>query len=467
MTKVRNGEKESFEYCELLVQISSSLKIRVVIVYRPPHSEDHGVPMVTFLSEFSSYMESIILSKDHLLILGDFNIHMDVSIDAYTVQFMDLLESLGLEQHVRGPNHTHGHTLDLVITWKMEDTIARPPRVCRYFSDHATVHCDMNFNKPAFQVKKILYKKVKAMDCLKGDLALLDLYNGGQGTPLSSSELDMLVRDYNASLSSIMDHHAPLKTKTVRARPQVLWYNADIAEAKRRRRKAERRWRKTRFPEDLETFKRLKNHVTYISTKARRNFYADFMRENGGDQARATRALLLPKDDLSFPEYVDGSTLANDIDRFFFRKIMNIRTDLDAAAMEAQARVHHDSVFDGDQKLHDFISLSTEEVKKLIQKSSKKSCTLDPMPTSLVVSVVDELLPSISLILNSSLSLGYFPEVWKAALIDPRLKKSGQAASLANLRPVSNLQFVSKLTERAVCDHTAEHVSRSGLHPLL
>ena len=180
VTKVRNGEKESFKLCELLVQISSSLKIRVVIVYRPPHSEDHRIPVVTFLSEFSSYMESIILSKDHLLILGDFNIHMDVSTDAYTVKFMDLLESLGLEQHVRGPTHTHAHTLDLVITRKMENIIARPPRVCRYFSDHATVHCDMNFNKPAFQVKKISYRKVKAvdMDCLKGDLALLDLYNG-------------------------------------------------------------------------------------------------------------------------------------------------------------------------------------------------------------------------------------------------------------------------------------------------
>ena len=75
VTRVRNGEEESFEYCELLVQISSSLKIRVVIVYRPPHSEDQRVPVVTFLSEFSSYMESIILSKDHLLILGDFNTH--------------------------------------------------------------------------------------------------------------------------------------------------------------------------------------------------------------------------------------------------------------------------------------------------------------------------------------------------------------------------------------------------------
>ena len=120
-----------------------------------------------------------------------------------------------------------------------------------------------------------------------------------------------------------------------------------------------------------------------------------------GRLLRATRALLLPEADLSFPEYVNGATLANDFGRFFYHKFINIRTDLDAAAMEAQGRVHHDSVFDGDQKLHDFTPLSTEEVKKLIQKSSKKSCTLDPMPTSLVVSAVDELLPSISLILRS------------------------------------------------------------------
>ena len=71
VTKVRNGEEESFEYCELLVQISSSRKTRVVIVYRPPFSKNHRLPMGTFLRQFSSYMKSIILSNDHLLILGD------------------------------------------------------------------------------------------------------------------------------------------------------------------------------------------------------------------------------------------------------------------------------------------------------------------------------------------------------------------------------------------------------------
>ena len=33
-------------------------------------------------------MESVILSKEHLLVLGDFNIHIDVSDDADAVKFL-------------------------------------------------------------------------------------------------------------------------------------------------------------------------------------------------------------------------------------------------------------------------------------------------------------------------------------------------------------------------------------------
>ena len=57
--------------------------------------------------------------------------------------------------------------------------------------------------------------------------------------------------------------------------------------------------------------------------------------------------------------------------------------------------------------------------------------------------------------------------MWKTALVDPKLKKSGQAASVTNLRPLSNLQIISKLTERAVCDQTPEDLLRSGLYLLL
>ena len=68
---------------------------------------------------------------------------------------------------------------------------------------------------------------------------------------------------------------------------------------------------------------------------------------------------------------------------------------------------------------------------------------------------------------NCSLTLGYFPVAWKAALVDPRLKKARQSASLSNLRPVRDLQFISKLTERAVYYQAQEHLVRSELYPTL
>jgi hypothetical protein len=109
-------------------------------------------------------------------------------------------------------------------------------------------------------------------------------------------------------------------------------------------------------------------------------------------------------------------------------------------------------------------------VSQLIQKSAKKSCALDPMPTSLVVKNLNELLPVMTCMINSSLSLGYFPSAWKSTLVDPRLKKTGQPALLSNLRPIiylRPLQFVSKLTERVVSDQTLEHIKCSNIYPIL
>ena len=55
------------------------------------------------------------------------------------------------------------------------------------------------------------------------------------------------------------------------------------------------------------------------------------------------------------------------------------------------------------------------------------------------VTTLEELLPVITCLSNSSLLRGYFPTSWKEALVDPRLKKTAENVSFPNLRPVSNL----------------------------
>ena len=90
------------------------------------------------------------------------------------------------------------------------------------------------------------------------------------------------------------------------------------------------------------------------------------------------------------------------------------------------------------------------EVRTIIMNSPSKSCELDPMPTWLLKKciLVDEILPIIVRLVNTSLRSGRFPDSFKEAVIRPILKKPNlNTDELKNYRPVSNLQFVSKIIE--------------------
>ena len=223
-----SGQKESFEFSEWVISLSSSNNTGLII-YRPPSSENHRVRSSVFFKEFLHYTESIILSKEHLLILGDFNIHVDVLSDPDTRKFLDLLYSLGLEQHVDQPTHIHGHTLDLAITSKASSIIQTSPRVDRYFSDHGSVvHvCNLKLRKPTYKVKTISYRKLKSvdMDRFNDDLASSSLCTVNYSGVHSPASFEKFVKNYESTLSNLIDHPAPIKTKTVWSRPQVPWYN--------------------------------------------------------------------------------------------------------------------------------------------------------------------------------------------------------------------------------------------------
>ena len=77
------------------------------------------------------------------------------------------------------------------------------------------------------------------------------------------------------------------------------------------------------------------------------------------------------------------------------------------------------------------------------------------------------MLPVLTKIIKSSLQNSHFPKTWKDANVFPLLKKIGVDFALDNLRPLSNLKFVSKLTEMAACNQIHSHVSANNLYPSL
>ena len=284
--KVDAGAKVSFEFSEWTVQ-SVSHDFRVVILYRSQADPDvRKIPISTFFSEFSDYLETVVLCKEHLLIGGDFNIHVDVPEDSDSIKLLDLLESFSLCQHVVGPTHILGHTLDLVITRQSDQIIRSTPLVDRYFSDHASILCVLQSVKPSLTTKTVSYRKIKSVDVesVNADLAVSDLCRN------PPDDLDELVACYDSTLRAVMNKHAPVQTRMMVVRPRVPWYMDDIRQAKKERRKAERKWRSSKLESDLAVFKRKRNAVTNLLNRARREFYTNFIEENSGDQRRLFRA---------------------------------------------------------------------------------------------------------------------------------------------------------------------------------
>ena len=62
--------------------------------------------------------------------------------------------------------------------------------------------------------------------------------------------------------------------------------------------------------------------------------------------------------------------------------------------------------------------------------------------------------------MNLSLANGDSPATFKSALVTPLIKKASlDPETLSNYRPVSNLPFLSKLTERVVNERIREHLA--------
>ena len=246
-------------------------------------------------------------------------------------------------------------------------------------------------NKTAVLVDYLYDRKIHLLTmtetCMKSDLKETGLYMdcAHKSVPVLM-KWRKLANEYNSALSKLIDKHAPRKTKTVRTRTSTPWYSAEICAAIKLKRKLERKWRKSGLPEDFKSFKAQHNHVTNMMNDARRIFYIDFIAENSADQGklfRAAKKFLAKKEAPHFPEYCDNTVIANEIGRFFARKIELIRSGIDAnGPMSSKDQVMNNRTSSNeDMALSSFQLLTENDMRDIIQRSARKSREFDPMPT--------------------------------------------------------------------------------------
>ncbi|KAM9418959.1 uncharacterized protein ACWYII_022362 [Salvelinus alpinus] len=114
--------------------------------------------------------------------------------------------------------------------------------------------------------------------------------------------------------------------------------------------------------------------------------------------------------------------------------------------------------------LTSFSPLSPDEISRLVTAGRPTTCPLDPIPSSLLQTISGDLLPYLTSLINSSLTAGYVPSVFKRARVAPLLKKPTlDPSDVNNYRPVSLLSFLSKTLERAVLGQLSCYLSQNDL----
>ena len=181
----------------------------------------------------------------------------------------------------------------------------------------------------------------------------------------------------------------------------------------------------------------------------------------------ATRKLLKQDNETLFPPFKDKLQLANEMGDFFVKKISDIHARLDemTEAFPSSNSPSSSGASADVVAMETFAQLSESDAKNSVLISAEKTCLLDPIPTHIVVDCLDALLPVLTKTINTSLITGRFAD-WKSALVSPLLKKAGADRVFKNYRPVSNLQYVSKLTERAVFNQTHNHTILNHIYPV-
>ena len=454
---------KQFESMSVLMNLKNT-SFCLSVVYRPPPTRKNNLKLKCFWKDWTEYLNMHISSNFEFIIVGDVNLHLDVRDNANTLKFNNLMDEFNLKQHIHQQTHTHGHTLDVLITRSNSDIASQifvfdPPFSTddgQPINDHYAIKWCMQGTRKKVMPGKFTMREWKKID---HELFAEDLRNRlSQCTPTSMD----LVKTYNEVLIAVKEDHAPLKEKH-KKRKLNPWYTNELKVMKSKRRQLERLSKKSGLESDKYNLRQYCYAYERCLRKTVLSYNKNLISEAGKDSKKlhsVANKLLGNKTRPKYPEAKSHKELADSFMKFFINKIKLIRDELPVG--NTSTIPQNVSV----PKLSTFSLATDSEILTLVESMKSKTCLLDPVPTWVVKKHLKSLIPVIKEIANQSLETGTVHPSLKSAIIRPILKSPDlDHKEFKNFRPVSNLPFLAKVLEKIVYARLINHLTTNRLLP--
>ena len=294
-------------------------------------------------------------------------------------------------------SRSHDFTLcDTLVHWS--DVISTPSKYITTQKSLTYLHSLPCFNLCVNREKNVFYRAIHSINIASfmTDIITSDLVTHPK------EHVSDLCKQYSQILKTLLDKHAPIKSKSGSQKPPAPWMTPEIIQSKRRRRYLERVWRKSRSSLDRSRYTRQCHLCNSQMSKPKSYYYENMVSNNSATPKQLWKCInqiLHGWPAPSLPTHASIESLCNSFSSHFIDKISLIHsvfTDHTSDIVNADSPQLN-------SQLASFEPATTAEVRKIIMSSPSKCCDLDPLPTVLLKACLDVLIQPITYIINASL----------------------------------------------------------------
>ena len=213
---------KSFELLTLLIRIGA-MSFVFVVVYRP---DPASAVTDSFFVDWADVLERTSAFAS-CVIVGDVNLHVSDITNTSSIRFHSLLNSFNLSDHVGQPTRA-GNQLDIFVS-----RLDQPTPVIRVdppmMSDHSLIVASFEIiDSRAAEMVTVKRRPWRSFDynAYAVDLEESDLI---LDPPTDVTELFAC---YDATLTRLLDKHAPLRKLKLKARTTAPWFDAEFRDSK-------------------------------------------------------------------------------------------------------------------------------------------------------------------------------------------------------------------------------------------
>ena len=401
---------------------------------------------------------------DNVILLGDFN--SEVSNDVME----DFCELFNLKNLVKEPtcykNPENPSCIDLILTNRslsFQDTNVIETGLSDFHKLTATV-LKTYFKKKAPKI--ITYRNYKKFSALQFREEIDDFFSRCNIVSMSSD-------DFVNCFMEVLNRHAPLKSKYVRANDSPFMTKA-LRKAIMLRTNLRNKFYKCKTDTAHLAYKRQRNICTSLLKKTKRDFYGNLNPAVISDNKKfwnivkpffsdkvvtSENITLLENNDI----FEDDENVSNIFNNFFSNvvKSLDVKIECDFFIDEFDDPVTrairkydaHPSILKIKENIIEvesfsFHSIDLESVvNEIASLCTSKATPKDSIPVQIIKDNYDIFAYKIFTDFNTSINDGSFPSNQKYADVSPVYKK-GDKLDKSNYRPVSILSTLSKITER-------------------